>query len=366
MTYIPHKQRGMANIMTTLVLLMVMTSMTLYATSTSKTEVLVSTNETLESQAFESAEAGLEYARSYINANSLAMLVDSDNDGFIDAVNDPNITSGTLETGHGYVFSLSNPIANNFDMILITSTGTTSDTSTARTVRQLYSLQTALNDSGPAAGLISYGGINLGGNVLINNPSTQYSIWAGGNVGFTGSAGSNNGSGDVSDRNGLGNDVDANDTQLSNLTGDEFFEVFFTGDKAEIRNMATSYYSNTGNTNYSSALDGKTGQIIWIDQDGEAQINSNVTIGSPTEPVILIVNGDFVLNGNATVYGMVYVTQDWNNTGGGTLNVEGAVVVEGNVSGNGTPNVVYNTTIITNLASSYGSFASIPGSWRDF
>ena len=124
---------------------------------------------------------------------------------------------------------------------------------------------------------------------------------------------------------------------------------------------------NNSNTNYSSDLNGVVGQTIWIEQTGgTARINGNTTIGSATQPVILIVNGNFKAKGNTTIYGIVYVAKNWNNGGGGNLNIIGAAVVEGNFSGKGSPNITYDPTVLNRLQETQGVFVKIPGTWRDF
>jgi Tfp pilus assembly protein PilX len=360
-------QTGMSTLTMAIVLLVAMTSIAMYGTKTAKNEVIASANETRTSHAFESAEAGLEYARAYINANTLSALTDADNDGYIDPIADASLTSGTLENSDLYAFTFTNPTPNDFNTILISSTGTSSDGSTTRTVSQLYSIQTALAGTGPQAGFIARNDVTLGGSVSIANPDTPYSIWSGGTVGLSGAASTGNGDGDSSNQHSKGNDIVDEDSNLASLSDAQFFDLFFTGSPDEIRNMATSYYSNTTDTNYNSDLSGKAGEIIWIDQtSGEARLNSNITIGSPTEPVILVINGDLHINGNTTIYGVVYVMNDWNNSGGGTLDITGAAIVEGNFSGTGTPNITYDAGIVGDVADNFGSYAAVPGSWRDF
>jgi hypothetical protein len=113
-------------------------------------------------------------------------------------------------------------------------------------------------------------------------------------------------------------------------------------------------------------LGGLVGKVIYITQapGTTATINSNVVIGSPEQPVILIVDGDFKFNGNATLYGVVYVIGDWNNTGGGNAAIYGAAIVEGDMSSTGTPELSFDTSLenLNNLT----TLVKVPGSWRDF
>ncbi len=106
--------------------------------------------------------------------------------------------------------------------------------------------------------------------------------------------------------------------------------------------------------------------MIYIKQaEGTtATINSNAVIGSPEKPVILIVEGNLKFNGNATLYGVLYVIGNWSNSGGGSAAVNGAVIVEGNMSSTGTPALNFSKNLI-NL-NSLTSLVKVPGTWHDF
>lgn len=95
-----------------------------------------------------------------------------------------------------------------------------------------------------------------------------------------------------------------------------------------------------------------------------ATINSNAVIGSPQNPVILIVDGDFKFNGNATLCGVLYVIGNWSNSGGGSASIHGAAIVEGNMSSTGTPALNFSQNI-QNL-NTITSLVKVLGTWRDF
>jgi hypothetical protein len=61
----------------------------------------------------------------------------------------------------------------------------------------------------------------------------------------------------------------------------------------------------------------------------------------------------------------VYVrSADWVTTGSST--VRGALVAEGNVSGAGTPQIVYDRALLESLRLTTGSIVRVPGGWRDY
>ena len=109
------------------------------------------------------------------------------------------------------------------------------------------------------------------------------------------------------------------------------------------------------------------GRILWI--QGDVSLDSAVTIGTPTAPAVLVVNGNLTATVPVTINGLVYGIPDIgasNWTLGGSPVVIGAVVAEGSVNGTGTPSLTYNLPVLNALRVTSGSFVRVPGSWRDF
>lgn len=97
-------------------------------------------------------------------------------------------------------------------------------------------------------------------------------------------------------------------------------------------------------------LDGK---IIYITNDPPAQTTwqGNRTYGTSTSPVIVVFDGDFRIQGNVTIYGVVYVRGNFE-IGAGTPRINGAIVSEKTttvttLTGNST--FAYNPASIDNL-----------------
>jgi len=107
---------------------------------------------------------------------------------------------------------------------------------------------------------------------------------------------------------------------------------------------------------------------IWL--TGPLNVDSAGDIGSATEPVVIIVNGDLKFStSGVTIHGLVYnrlapLATTWVTDGSGQ--VSGAVVAEGGVSGAGTANLVYDADILARVRHNVGTFVRAPGSWRDF
>jgi Tfp pilus assembly protein PilX len=157
-----------------------------------------------------------------------------------------------------------------------------------------------------------------------------------------------------------------NDDSLRNSTEDQLFQTFFGVPKAAWRDSVADAIltcpctETTVNTAIASGH-----RKLWL--NGDFNGNSNVTLGSATKPILMIVDGAAHMNGSLTIYGVVYSTAaSWNNTGGGNAQLIGAAISEGDYTGNGTPDYIYDPSVIGGLTSIPGLFSRVPGSWRDF
>ncbi len=106
------------------------------------------------------------------------------------------------------------------------------------------------------------------------------------------------------------------------------------------------------------------GRVLWL--QGDLVLDSAGAIGSPSDPVLLVVTGNFSATGaSSRIYGLVYVQSgDWVNAG--SAEVHGAVIAEGNLTGTGSPVLVYDAAILKRLRLATGSFVRVPGGWKDF
>lgn len=358
-------QKGYALLITTSLILLGLAINALIVSKSMNIEQRSQSNEYQQQMGFQAAEAALEYGVAYLFNNNSAILQDSNNDGIINSYTNPAITNASLPNGARFNVSYTNTVAFSYRTIEVTATGYSNNGESQRTIRELVTIYPLLVNT-PPAGVVTRNSVDLSGNITISNTQSGTTIWSGGSVGLSGSAATATSSGTGSNSSAMGSDVVSNDTNLSSLSGDQFFNAFFGQTKTQAQQNSRLVYSNSASTEMGSALNGVTGQSIWINQtSGEARFNSNITIGSPLQPVILIVNGPLKMNGTVTVYGIVYVIGDWDNNGGGNLTINGGVVVEGNLLSTGTPNVNFSQSILGNL-NQIGMYVKVPGSWRDF
>lgn len=100
---------------------------------------------------------------------------------------------------------------------------------------------------------------------------------------------------------------------------------------------------------------------------GDARLAGPATLGTATQPVVLVVGGTLTLSGSVTLHGLVYANDlRWEDASGPQAQVRGALISATNYRGNGAPDLHYDATVLRALQRHTGSFARVPGSWRDF
>lgn len=367
-----NKPSGAAVMLTMLSLLFLSSLVVVSTVSTIKSNSIVAKNQINNEQAFEAAQAGLEYGTAYLKKNYRDILQDKQEnngmgDGFIDAYLSSLLNAFNNSNNTSYDVNYSNVEANNYDIIEITSKGS-SDNKEINLVMYEKIAKIPFSSKTPDASLISLGNINLGGNASIENTVNDKTISSGGSINFSGSASTKASNNISSNKNNANIDINENNPQYASLSKNEFFYKFFGTNKTQAQANANTTFTYTSNKNIGDILNSDiyNGTSVWINQtSGVASLSGNSTIGSASSPIFLVINGDFKANGNAELYGIIYITKDWNNSGGGNLTVHGAIIVEGDMSGTGTPNIKYDLDLI-NKTMSTASFTKVPGSWHDF
>lgn len=104
--------------------------------------------------------------------------------------------------------------------------------------------------------------------------------------------------------------------------------------------------------------------------EGDCNLNSNATIGTPTSPVFLVMTGsDNSFGGTVDVFGTIFVTEilgDAALSGKGNITMYGALIADADISKfNGNLKLVYVEDII-NRSFETGSFGTVAGGWTDF
>lgn len=395
--------------MTSLVLLICISLVTLLASKTVLVETQMAADNYRMTQAVAAANAAMDYGVAYFDSGGFDQVTNATgaagSDDIVDVIADRTYTStdGTQTTTASLTFSntagtrcVAAGATPDMKSGLITAVGRSDDGLATRTISQCVGTIDVFGGNGPKQSLITKGGVGLTGNYQVINRYYNTTCWSGDdvNIGESASAatylrpiGTDESdftqdqledddvtnaytSEAISDRDkGNGVDTIANDPRLGNLTGDEFFNNFFYGDRDTMKSLADSLdqvYSSVSSAN------GKSG-VVWI--DGDTKMTGG-TYGSESNPVILIINGNLEAAGNPTVYGMLYVTGQLDAAG--TLAVKGSVIVEGDptmfdaadeepVVGHGGVDLIYTPYTLDKAANPIkGTTTVISGSWRDW
>lgn len=122
--------------------------------------------------------------------------------------------------------------------------------------------------------------------------------------------------------------------------------------------------------------------IVWVQGPCVGGNALSGQIGSPDEPVILVVDGSLKLNTSVKFFGVVFLRYVGTNfltcvgsgsgcpelePGGGGAQIYGSLVMEGGGKINGTVDVIYLPQLVQafNNSPANNRFAGLPGSWSD-
>jgi Tfp pilus assembly protein PilX len=327
-----NQHNGAATLIITAMLLIATTLIVIFASQATMMQQKISANQYRNMQAYYAAEAGLEFGINYLNQNSNTILANPVG-GFVNYGSaDTNLTNVTLANNAKYSVVYTNPIANNYLLLNVISTGTSDDGTSTRVVRQQV-----------------YGGISS----LAAAMTTKGNVTSSGNVTITGSTGID--AGGTMTQSGSNNisSVIQNDSVLNNLSTDALFLKIFGVNKAQMQ-AQSNFYSTTTGLVYSNLV-GKN----WINTN--VILSGTITMGTISNPILLVVNGNFIASGSITIYGVLYVTG--STISSGTNNFYGSLISEGAIIMSGTI-AAYNSSLINSFTTH--NYAKIPGSWIDF
>lgn len=313
-------------------------------------------------EAFEAAEAGIEFGIANLNTNKTTILVDGNNDGFIDnqSGTPANVGSTTLANGSSYSLIYSNPTPNNFNLIKITAIGTSKDGSITRTaIQQVQYQPDILAPRIPPVAVAIKAAINAQGSPNFANftSNSNYAIWSGGTTTTQGNV-------TITVGNPNSSGIKEHDNSFSTASADTLFKNYFGVTQTQLANAAN--YTSTSGGDVSSALAGMQNKLIWLaPSTGSVSFTGSSVIGSISQPVIIVINGNMSISGNVTIFGLIYVTGNITQASGsavvnGSLFAGGSADFQGNFTGN------YDLQVLSNIQTQLGSFVKVPGSWKDY
>ena len=99
----------------------------------------------------------------------------------------------------------------------------------------------------------------------------------------------------------------------------------------------------------------------------DLQLSGNNSFGSQTDPITLVTPNAIRVNGNTTLYGLVFSNSaNWNDLGTGSSTIYGAQISCAGYSNNGNGTLRYDATALSNARRLTGTLVRVAGSWRDF
>ncbi|MBE7419060.1 MAG: hypothetical protein HS128_15210 [Ideonella sp.] len=417
------RQRGAAALLVVVVLFFILALVTAYAGRNLIFEQRTSVNNQRATQAFEAAESGIDFAVSQLGSGRIDAACQPDASGtlstfrqrmlaqdaggvFVASGAQPTLRPTCMLLNAGGTCSCPGPSAGapvlaepvgglaptfqvRFETSGITQPGvvrvvsrgcsslgtqcyaasTTGSADAVAEVSVLLGLNSALATP-PTAALTVRGALNFNGDaVRISNAdpgSRGVTIDAGGAL-------ANSGNAVLSSTPGTpaADSVITADPVLGALTAERMFVSFFGMDRTTYRTQPAAIQvtcSGDCDTAVANAIARNPGRVVWV--QGPLTIDSNRVFGSPSTPVMLVVQGDLTVSANLQLYGVLYLfdpsgASSWATTAGSTL-VQGAVVAEGALSMQGAPAIVFDPGVLATINRTQGSLVRIPGSWRDF
>lgn len=361
-----HKQKGVATLLTAVVILLVMSLMAAYAYRSSLLENQLMNNLYRAKQAEETAEAALDYGLAYFMANG----VDATADSVVDTLDPSGVTNGRRATVQ-FCSSTSNiptcTAPTNFGQIMIMATGWSDDQTAVHRSRMLVASNPFFG-ANVKAPLIVKGGTNfLGGNLTVkNNTDSGINVWTGHDIDSATGSFQTQGKVDgllnqnISEKTGskyyLGPDIVYNDQTLKNASTDVFYQTVVGRTAKEIQASADVKVATCADL---SASDSYAGKIVYV--SGNCDLRRN--LGSDSASAIVVVGGELTVGSNSEVWGSLIA----NSLGrfNGTPTVHGSLVSLTADSLNGNAIIDLTDQWKTNLMNV--RVKSVVGnSWRDW
>lgn len=149
-----------------------------------------------------------------------------------------------------------------------------------------------------------------------------------------------------------------NDIRLTTMSRQEIIKNFLRLDHKTLKTYSKNISCKIVQC---SSSDIANASIAYIDGD----ISIEQDLGSSASPIILIVDGQFNLEKNATINGLVFLLEGWK----GSLqagSIHGSIIVKGGVDIEGVVSIQYDPTVLASLDQNTGFFSPVAGAWRDF
>jgi len=407
--HLHKKQRGVATLVTAVVLMLAVFGVTYFMSQAVINEQQLIANDIRGSEAFQAAQSGIEFGK----------------------IMGPSISGATVSPDPNLSYVLT--VSGSSDNLILSSQGQSRDDTAERLVTFSIAKLPAATVP-PAVPVVAKGGVETGGGSIVVNNESKLTIWTGLDAEISGSVNTyvtidgvrdqlstiKTTGGGANATATYGSDVVVGDINLANKSADAIVKQFFGSNnlyELAVKAEAAANTSEIGGTNFSSC-DGfegsgaqwygyaasnadvsiSTGDSIkinpsgcddnydeWltnaraINPDREVEdfnfgitgVSYDVTgtenhIGTPDNPVMIVVNGEVELPSNTTIYGIVVAEKI--SVGANTFIMGGlvglsddpdAVVIQGG------PRIILDETVMKRAMATEG-YGPVISSWRDW
>lgn len=160
--------------------------------------------------------------------------------------------------------------------------------------------------------------------------------------------------------------VDPMLTTLRAEANDGWFRKMFGMDTAlyqlqpAVRRVDCSAGCNSASL--TNALLGYPRNPIWV--AGDLDLNAAGSLGTATDPVMLIVTGQLTISAGVVITGFVHANNIAWGAGAAAASVRGAMVARDTFAAAGLATLAFDRAVLDLISLRYGSFVRVPGSWN--
>jgi hypothetical protein len=165
----------------------------------------------------------------------------------------------------------------------------------------------------------------------------------------------------------LGEALAGDDPVLAALAGDRLFLRFFGVEKSAwlAQPAATRVICSVDCAATIASTVAAGARLVWV--EGDLALAGPRTLGSANDPIALVATGALRFSGDVAIHGIVHgASLEWNDGAAPGALVRGAAVIDGDYSGNAAADFAHDAAVLSLLKTRAGSFTRINGSWKDF
>ena len=130
--------------------------------------------------------------------------------------------------------------------------------------------------------------------------------------------------------------------------------------------VCSSGASSDCSSNLQQAIAQRGNRLLWVEGDVLLDAGgSTLSLGSLDQPVVLVVRGQLMLRGAVQIIGAVVANELQWQQASGNATLQGAAWSAGSVVTDGAPQFVWDAAVLSRLRWNTGSWAPLAGGWSD-